>query len=282
MEVLATRIGQHDVGTAPILRGFGARNESRPLQPIDEPTGAAVAEHALRGDRLNAQPPLRVEEEPQEHFVLGVAQAPGTTEVLLEAGEQAAVRRDETSPSSGFCRTEHRTHRMRERQASLVIYSMCVRMHLLKKLNMSNESTRRIPLWVNLMQAVLILIMVVQVFENFFNHDALVSAGLGVTGDPQLNFIYEMGSRLFVMVVASVFVMVTQNPRQYLVVLVMNVVRESFEGIIDPLWPVADAPAPPWVDFAIHVAIVAIELAALITVWKIAKNEDAAAAPAIA
>lgn len=130
-----------------------------------------------------------------------------------------------------------------------------------------------IPLWVNVMQAVLIAIMAVQVYENFVNHDALVSAGLAVEGDPQLNLIYEMGARLAVMVVASVYVMITQNPLQYIVVLLMNVAREGQEMIIDPLYPVADAPAGPLTDFVIHVVIVAIEVAALVQVWKIAKRD---------
>ncbi len=138
---------------------------------------------------------------------------------------------------------------------------------------MTEKTKRRIPLWVNIMQAVLILIMAMQVFEYFFGHDGLVSAGLAVEGDPQLNLIYEMGSRLGVIVIASVFVMITQNPMQYLVVLIMNVFREGTEMIIDPLWPVADAPFSPTADFIIHVVIVAIEIAALLTVLKIVKQE---------
>ena len=136
-----------------------------------------------------------------------------------------------------------------------------------------NLTKSQIPLWVNIMQAVLILIMAVQVFENYINHDALVAAGLSVEGDPQLNLIYEMGARLAVMVVASIFVMITQNPLQYIVVLLMNVVREAQEGIIDPLWPVADAQAGPMADFIIHVIIVAIEIAALVTVVKISRQD---------
>lgn len=141
---------------------------------------------------------------------------------------------------------------------------------------MTDASKRRIPLWVNIMQAVLILIMAVQVYEHFFNHDALIAAGWVTEGDPALNLIYEMGARLAVMVVASIFVMVTQNPKQYLVVLIMNVVRESMEGVIDPLYPVADAPASPMADFFIHVVIVAIEIAALVTVARIVRREEQA------
>lgn len=138
---------------------------------------------------------------------------------------------------------------------------------------MSEKAKSQIPLWVNVLQAVLILIMAVQVFEYFFGHDGLAAAGIAVEGDPQLNLIYEMGSRLGVIVAASIFVMITQDPKQYLVVLFMNVIRESAEGVIDPLYPVADAPFSPGVDVAMHVVIVAIEIAAFVAVWKIVKRE---------
>ena len=139
---------------------------------------------------------------------------------------------------------------------------------------MSSKATNRIPLWVNIMQGILILIMVQQVVEYFFGHSGLVDAGIAVQGDPQLNLIYEMGSRLGVIVAASIFVMVTQNLRQYLVVLFMNVVREGTEMFVDPLWPVADAPLSPTADFLFHVVIVAIEVAAFVTVLKIIRRED--------
>lgn len=145
---------------------------------------------------------------------------------------------------------------------------------------MTMKKKRRIPLWVNIMQAILILIMAMQVFQHYFDHDALAAAGMQVEGDPSLNLIYEMGARLLVMIVASVFVMITQDPRQYLVVLIMNVVREGQEMIIDPLFPLANAPASPLVDFLIHVVIVAIEIAALVAVLRVVKQESHAAAPA--
>ena len=134
----------------------------------------------------------------------------------------------------------------------------------------------RIPLWVNIMQAILILIMAVQVFEYYFDHDGLVAAGIQVEGDPSLNLIYEMGARLGVIALASIFVMFTQNAKQYLVVLLMNVFREGQEMIIDPLFPVADAPVSPTIDFAVHVVIVAIEIAAFVAVLKIVRREDEA------
>lgn len=149
---------------------------------------------------------------------------------------------------------------------------------MFNKTNKENKRSKRnksaIPLWVNGMQAVLILIMLVQVYGYFFDHQSLIDAGITINGVPDLNLIYEMGARLFVMVIAAVFVMITQNPKQYLVVLIMNVFREGMEMFIDPLYPLANAPAGPLADFLIHVVIVAIEVWALITVLRIVRREN--------
>lgn len=139
---------------------------------------------------------------------------------------------------------------------------------------MNKKVRTKIPLWVNIMQALLILIMIGQVYMYFFNHEMLSETGVIAEGSPMLNLVYEMGARTLVMVVASIYVMFTQNPIQYLVVLLMNVAREGLETIIDPLYPILNAPATPLVDFWIHVVIVVIEVLALFTVYKIVKNND--------
>ncbi len=121
----------------------------------------------------------------------------------------------------------------------------------------------------------LIVIMVGQVYMYFMNHGMMVASGVEVDSVPMLNLVYEMGARTLVMVIASVFVMITQNPKQYLVVLLMNVCRESLEMIIDPMFPILNAPVSPAADFGIHVVIVAIEILAFIVVWRIAASLDA-------
>ncbi len=142
---------------------------------------------------------------------------------------------------------------------------------------MSNTRKSGIPIWVNIMQAILILIMLAQVYMYFFNHQMMADTGVTVAGDPMLNLVYEMGARTFVMVIASIFVMITQDPRQFLVVLLMNIVREGQEMIIDPLFPVLNAPVSPAADFWIHVVIVAVEILAFIAVYRIAKGNSSGA-----
>jgi len=138
---------------------------------------------------------------------------------------------------------------------------------------MSQNIKKKIPLWVNIVQVILVLIMLAQVYMYFFNHQMMTDTGVTVEGVPMLNLVYEMGARTFVMVIASVYVLITQNPKQYLVVLLMNIVREGQEMIIDPLFPVLNAPVSPTADFWIHVVIVAIEILAFIAVFRLARKQ---------
>ena len=137
---------------------------------------------------------------------------------------------------------------------------------------MSQNSKKKIPLWVNIVQVILVLIMLAQVYMYFFNHQMMTDTGVTVEGAPMLNLVYEMGARTLVMVIASIYVLITQNPKQYLVVLLMNIVREGQEMIIDPLFPVSNAPVSPTADFWIHVVIVAIEIWAFIAVFRLIRN----------
>ena len=137
---------------------------------------------------------------------------------------------------------------------------------------LKNRKTR-IPIWVNVVQIILTLIMLAQVYMYFFNHQLILDSGIAIEGVPILNLIYEMGARTAVMVVASIFVLISQNPQQFLVVLLMNVFREGQEMIIDPLFPLLNAPASPTVDFWAHVVIVVIEVLAFIAVFRITRTE---------
>ena len=99
---------------------------------------------------------------------------------------------------------------------------------------MQNFLKSDIPIWVNVLQVVLTLIMLGQVYMYFFNHDLLAATGVTVNGTPDLNLVYEMGSRTLTMAAASIFVLITQDARQFLLVLFMNIMRESAETIIAP------------------------------------------------
>ena len=130
-----------------------------------------------------------------------------------------------------------------------------------------------IPIWVNVFLVFIVLLMTVQVFWNYFNHEYLLDAGITIEGDPDKNVLYTTAGRLVAMIGASILVLITQNPAQHAVVWFMSILRESQEMLIDPLFPYANSPAAPVVDFGIHVVIVALEIAAFITVSRIARQE---------
>ena len=138
-----------------------------------------------------------------------------------------------------------------------------------------------IPIWVNVFLVFIVLLMTVQVFWNYLNHQYLLDAGITIEGDPDKNVLYTTAGRLVAMIGASIFVLITQNPAQHAVVWFMSILREGQEMFIDPLFPYANSPAAPIADFGIHVVIVALEIAAFVTVYRISR-QDRSSAPASA
>lgn len=129
-----------------------------------------------------------------------------------------------------------------------------------------------IPTWVNVVLVVLILFMLVQVFPNYAGHDVLRESGITIETDPDRNVLYTTAGRLLAMIAASVLVLWSQDPAQHMVVWLMSAVREAQEMFIDPFFPMADSPIPPAVDFGIHAVIVTLEVMALITVTRLARQ----------
>ena len=137
-----------------------------------------------------------------------------------------------------------------------------------------DNTSHKVPIWVTVLQVILTLIMLQQVYLFYFDHSAVAVSGIMVEGIPNLNLLYEFGARTATMALVSLIVIISQSPRYFLVVLLMNLLREGQETIIDPLFPLLNAPASPTGDFVIHLVILAIELWAFITVFKIVKQID--------
>ena len=133
-----------------------------------------------------------------------------------------------------------------------------------------------IPLWVNIFMLLLLFFMSIQVYWFYFDHAYLRQAGISINGGPDLNIMYTTAGRLVAMIGATIFVLIFQNPMQYLVVLFMSILREGQEMIIDPLYPYANSPASPLADVGVHVVIVTLEIAAFVTVYRIAQRNKAA------
>lgn len=133
----------------------------------------------------------------------------------------------------------------------------------------------QIPNWINIFMMVIILFMTVQVYWFYFNHQTLLDAGITIHGVPDLNIIYTTAGRLVAMIAVTIFVLITQNPNQYLIVLFMSILREGQETFIDPLFPYANA-GPPIVDFGMHIIIVALQIWAFVIVYRIARQDNKA------
>tara|TARA_Y100000591_G_scaffold8101_1_gene6405 strand:+ start:780 stop:1202 length:423 start_codon:yes stop_codon:yes gene_type:complete len=134
----------------------------------------------------------------------------------------------------------------------------------------------KIPRWITFLQLLLTLIMVQQAFLFTFDHQSVLASGITLSGIPDLNLFYEFASRTFVMAIISLFAIITQNPHYFLVVLLTNILREGFETIIDPLFPLANAPMSPTGDFILYVVIVLIEIWAFVTILKIVRKLEKA------
>lgn len=109
----------------------------------------------------------------------------------------------------------------------------------------------------------------------FFDHQSVAASGIPVDGgSPNLNLLYEFAARTASMALVSLIVLISQNPRYLLVVLLMNIFREGFETVIDPLFPLVYAPMSPSGDLVVHLVIITVEILAFLTVYKIVRQMD--------
>ncbi|WP_405399965.1 hypothetical protein [Maribacter sp. Asnod2-G09] len=130
----------------------------------------------------------------------------------------------------------------------------------------------KIPLWINILQGVLILIMFSQVYQFLLDHKAVIASGITIETVADYNLAYEFAARTAVMAIVSIIIMISQDIKLFLVMFIMNILREGFETIIDPLFPLVNAPASPTMDLIIHLVIVGVELLAFIKLYKMYKS----------
>lgn len=130
----------------------------------------------------------------------------------------------------------------------------------------------------SVIQAIPIGIILQQIWLLWWDCQSVVVSKLilDAGSSPNLNLLYEFAARTATMAIVSLLVLISQKPRYFLVVLLMNIFREGQETVIDPLFPLLNAPASPAGDLAIHLVIIAIELWAFITVFKMVRKMDRA------
>ena len=138
----------------------------------------------------------------------------------------------------------------------------------IKKFKISN-----IPIWINILQVLLLLILIQQTYQFYFDIDAVLASGIQIEGIPNKNLIYEFAGRTGTMAIVSILILLSQDVKLFIIMFVMNVFREGQETIIDPMYPLVNAPVTPTIDLVMHIIIVAIEIGALVKLIKIYKSQ---------
>ena len=136
-----------------------------------------------------------------------------------------------------------------------------------------NLKTSNIPIWINILQVLLLLILFQQTYQFYFDIDAVLASGIQIEGIPNKNLIYEFAGRTGTMAIVSILILLSQDVKLFIIMFVMNVFREGQETIIDPMYPLVNAPATPTIDLVMHIIIVAIEIGALAQLIKIYKSQ---------
>ena len=134
--------------------------------------------------------------------------------------------------------------------------------------------TSPIPTWINIVQILLTMIVIQQTYQFYFDIDAVSASGITTEGIPNKNLIYEFAGRTGTMAVISILIMLSQDVKLIIIMFVMNVFREGQETIIDPLYPLENAPVDPTTDLILHIIIVAIEIMALLKLINIFKAKN--------
>ena len=76
------------------------------------------------------------------------------------------------------------------------------------------------------------------------------------------------------MAIISIVILYLQEIKLFLAMFLMNILREGFETIIDPLFPLLNAPITPTIDFVLHIIIVGVEVLAFMKLFTIYKSVE--------
>lgn len=113
--------------------------------------------------------------------------------------------------------------------------------------------------------------MLSQVYLFAADHEAVRASGITLETVADANLAYEFAGRTATMALVSLAILFSRRAELYLAMFGMNILREGLETIIDPLFPLANAPASPTWDLIMHLVIVGIEVAAFVRLDRLAK-----------
>ncbi|MBL7978128.1 MAG: hypothetical protein JNN12_07285 [Bacteroidetes Order II. Incertae sedis bacterium] len=120
----------------------------------------------------------------------------------------------------------------------------------------------KVPIWIYALQTVLCLILLEQAVSywqmNYWGDFAVTAS--------QKREILELAGRTTAMFLVGVLVMLSQNPHYFVPLFLLNIFRETQETFIDAMY---ETDTYPWVNILVHAVIIALEVLALVKVYKI-------------
>ncbi|HBI01440.1 MAG TPA: hypothetical protein DDY18_07430 [Flavobacterium sp.] len=124
----------------------------------------------------------------------------------------------------------------------------------------------KIPIWIYLFQGLLCLILAQQAF-SYYQFDYW---GEIATTNSEKRELLELAGRTLAMFLIGVIVMISRNPHYFVVLFILNIVRETNETFVDTIY---ETDKSPIVNVVVHLVVIALEVWALIKAYKVSKAQ---------
>jgi hypothetical protein len=129
----------------------------------------------------------------------------------------------------------------------------------------------KIPLWINILQVVILLILTMQTYACYLNPEMFYPGA--VTNEASRQVLYVLAGRNAVMMVISIIALVRQNPRFYSFAFLMHGMRELQDMFILPL--TSEPGAGAIINFFVFLIVFVIpEIMAYIKLNKVANEME--------
>ena len=92
--------------------------------------------------------------------------------------------------------------------------------------------TSSIPIWINVLQVLLTLIVIQQTIQFYFDLDAVLASGIEVTSIPDKNLVYEFAGRTGTMAIISILIMLSQDVELFIIMFVMNILEKDKKRLL--------------------------------------------------
>ena len=124
----------------------------------------------------------------------------------------------------------------------------------------------KIPLWIYLFQGLLCLILAQQAF-SYYQFDYW---GEIAVSDSEKRELLELAGRTLAMLIVGIFVMISRNPHYFVVLFVLNIIRETNETFVDTIY---ETDKSPLVNILVHLVVITLEVWALVKAYKVSKAQ---------